>query len=117
MSPADSPTPTPVDLTPARWNAVLTAVFHVLTGGWRETSDEDLAAPGVVPADVATAGRLTEIRVTSVEVDDPAASGWWWSWRVRPSPPSTGAFRRPSTLACPWLPDWDTALARRKPVW
>jgi len=76
MSPADSPTPTPVDLTPARWNAVLTAVFHVLTGGWRETSDEDLAAPGVVPADVATAGRLTEIRVTSVEVDDPAASGW-----------------------------------------
>lgn len=76
MSPADSLTPMPADLTPARWTAVLAAVFHVLTGGWRETSDEEPAAPGAVPAAVATAGRLTEIRVTPLDVDDPAAAGW-----------------------------------------
>ncbi|MEY2161439.1 hypothetical protein [Rhodanobacter sp. FW106-PBR-LB-2-11] len=55
---------------------MLEAVFHVLTGGWRETSAAEPAAPGVVPAAVATAGRLTEIRVTPVDVDDLAAVGW-----------------------------------------
>jgi len=55
---------------------VLEALYHVLTGRRLPTVDEEVSAPGVVPAAVAITARLTEIRVTPVDVDDPTAVGW-----------------------------------------
>ncbi len=76
MSPADSPTPAPADVAGARWSLVLDAVFYVLTGRRLDPGQVGDTKPGTVPATVATAARLTEVRVHPVEAEDPEGDSW-----------------------------------------
>lgn len=76
MSPADSPTPAPADVSSARWSLVLDAVFYVLTGRRLDLAQVGSTKPGTVPAAVATAARLTEVRVHPLEADDPEGDSW-----------------------------------------
>jgi len=76
MSPADSPTAARTDIASARWRLLLDAVFYLLTGRRLDPDAVGDIRPGTVPAIVATAARLTEVRVQPWDPEDPEGAGW-----------------------------------------